>query len=107
MKRLHIILLIIISAFIFSACCGMPKRSLSTVGNEGTLKFTISPDNADIYVDGTLVGKASNYDGRKQVMSLTGRHTIEIKAEGYHSYSLEVVVGAGAQSDFNATLSKK
>lgn len=109
MKRSNIVILsVIFSAFLISACCGMPKRSVSTVSNAGFLKIVANPDDADVYIDGTLVGKAREFDGRKQVLQLeSGRHKIEIKKDGYHSYSRDTMVGAGATDEFKVTLSEK
>jgi hypothetical protein len=109
MKRSYTyILTIILAAFLISSCCGMPKTSVSTISNAGFVKITASPEDADVYIDGTRVGTAMEYDGRKQVLELeSGKHKIEIKKEGYHSYSREVMVGAGATENIKVTLSKQ
>jgi uncharacterized membrane protein len=86
----------------------MPKKTLSTIPNAGFLKIIANPEDADVYIDGTVVGKAMDFDGRKQILELAaGRHKIEIKKDGYHSYFRDIMVGAGATEDFKVTLSKK
>jgi len=100
--------LIIIALFLLSACCGMPQSQISTKSNAGILKISATPDDADVYIDGVLQGKAREFDGRSKVLELTaGRHKIEIRAEGYHSFSRDIMVGAGAVDDVKVTLAKK
>lgn len=109
MKKIYSIsLLIILSAFVFSGCFGRPQSELSTVSNSGFLKIIAIPDDAQVYIDGVLTGSARDFDGRVKVLELTsGKHKIELKAQGYYSYSRDVMVGARATKDFNITLSKE
>lgn len=109
MKRYYITsLLIILAAFLISSCCGMPKKSVSTVANAGFVKITADPEDADVYVNDAHVGKAAEFNGKKQVLELSaGRYKIELKKDGYYNYSREMMVGAGATEDLKVTLEKK
>jgi uncharacterized membrane protein len=109
MKRYYTTtLLIVLAAFLISSCCGMPKKSVSTVANAGFIKIIADPESADVYVNDAHVGKASEFNGKKQVLELSaGRYKIELKAEGYYSYSRDMMVGAGATEDLKVTLEKK
>ena len=109
MKKIYTVTLILaLLSFVAGACCGLPKTSLSTVANEGFVKILAVPEDADVYINGVNSGAAKNYDGKKQVMALpAGRHKIEIKKQGYHPYSREMMVGAGATETIKITLSAK
>ena len=107
-RNFTFIITILLTVFLMSACCGMPKKSLSTVSNVGDVKITANPESAEVYLDGALVGKAKNFDGSPNVLQLeSGRHSIEIKADGYNSYSREMMVGAGATETISVILMKK
>lgn len=53
----------------------------------GTVKFTTAPAGADIYIDGKHEGKAP-----AQIPAMKGRHSIEVRLDGYIPYKGEVEV---------------
>ena len=57
----------------------------------GSIRLKVNPDSASVYVDGTLVGKATDFDGLTAVIIWSSRaasHLIEISgADGYETYS--------------------
>ena len=51
-----------------------------------SLKFTVLPKDAEVYVDGALAGKIDDFDGRFQSLKLPpGTHEIVVYREGYRS----------------------
>ena len=60
------------------------------------VSFEITPVDADVFVDGTYVGRVSNFGPRSQPLSVTpGRHLIEIRRQGYQTLSFDADVAAG------------
>jgi hypothetical protein len=56
----------------------------------------MTPVDADVYVDGTLVGRVSDFGPLSQPLSVApGRHLIEIRREGYQTLSFDADVAAG------------
>lgn len=48
----------------------------------GGLSFEITPDDADVYVDGTYVGRAGDFSAYYQPLTLVpGRHRVELEAD--------------------------
>lgn len=81
------------------AGCGVVSQTKSE-SNAGALAFDVEPDDAVIYVDGRAIGEAGDFDGEDKVLEIpSGRHKIEIKAEGcrpfyqdiYSSYSTDTI----------------
>jgi len=51
-----------------------------------SLKFTVTPKDAEVYLDGVLAGKIDDFDGRFQSLKLPpGAHEIVVYREGYRS----------------------
>ena len=51
-----------------------------------SVKFTVLPKDAEVYVDGALAGKIDDFDGRFQSLKLPpGTHEIVVYREGYRS----------------------
>ncbi len=101
-------ILLIVSLFsFFLISCGMPVETLKAVGNEGLLKIVADPGSAEVYVDGNFVGKARAYNGNPGLLKLThGTHTIELRKDGYQSYTRRVFVGNEALEPINIMLLK-
>jgi hypothetical protein len=58
-------------------------------------------------VDGALVGTVDEFDGLGHHLEIeAGRHQIELRADGYESYSSEIAVQAGRTVTERATLKK-
>jgi hypothetical protein len=54
------------------------------------VSFEITPDTAEVYVDGAYVGTASTFGPSSQPLSLTpGRHRVEVRAPGYETMSFD------------------
>jgi hypothetical protein len=79
---------------------GYPQPGAVTVQPGTTsgagVSFEITPVDADVYVDGTLVGRVSNFGPLSQPLPMApGRHLIEIRREGYQTLSFDADVAAG------------
>lgn len=100
-----VILYIILSMTVMAGCATTPKVADST---HGSITITAAPEDADIIVDGKSIGKVSDYGSeRKQLKLGPGTHKVEIKSDGYYSYSRDVTVGTGTTEDINVNLNKK
>jgi hypothetical protein len=62
----------------------------------GGVSLEITPNNAEVYVDGEYVGLVQDFDGTQQPLTLTaGSHRLEIRAAGYEPLTLDVNVNPG------------
>jgi len=102
MKRLSFLFLV---TFLVFAGCGMPKETRRGVGNEGFLTIQAVPDDAEVYVDGQLVGKAGQYESAPLELS-SGTHRIEIRKAGYLSEFREVYAGNQSRHTLKVNLRK-
>lgn len=59
----------------------------------GSLRLKIKPSNAQVYIDGNLVGVVDSFDGAFQKLTVNaGPHHVELRAEGYQTTSFDVVI---------------
>jgi hypothetical protein len=64
--------------------------------NTGGVSFEITPGTAEIFVDGSYVGRTEDFGTNRQPLGLpAGRHHIEIKASGYQTMSFDADIVAG------------
>jgi serine/threonine-protein kinase len=65
-------------------------------------RFSTSPDQARLYVDGKFVGIADDWDGRgggKELEFSNGTHRVRLELPGYQTLSIEIVASASAEDD--------
>jgi hypothetical protein len=73
----------------------------------GGVSIEVSPSSASVFVDGTYMGRASEFGETAQPLGLaTGRHHIEIRAEGYKTMTFDANVVTGQVTPFRATLQR-
>jgi hypothetical protein len=73
----------------------------------GGVSIEVTPSSASIFVDGTYMGRASDFGATAQPLGLTsGRHHVEIRAEGYRTMTFDANVVAGQVTPFRATLQR-
>ena len=66
-------------------------------GEQGNLKLKVKPRTAKVYVDGYFVGTVDEFDGSFQKLALnTGRHKVEVKADGFETAEFDVLINAAA-----------
>jgi len=64
--------------------------------NEGGVSFEITPDDADVYVDGVNVGRVSDFGPTSQPLSIApGRHRIQLRRAGYQDLVIDADVHVG------------
>ncbi len=62
-------------------------------GVKGGIKLKVTPDDAEVLVDGYYVGRVDEFNGVFQRLNiLAGPHRIEIRAPGYETLALDVRV---------------
>jgi len=83
------------------AAAPAPASAPATSEGTETMAVTSTPDGAEIYVDGSLVGNAS-----ATLKLKPGKHTITCKMSGYKDWSRDVSAEAGSEAHLNATLDK-
>jgi PEGA domain len=86
-----------------------PPRGTSVTAQPGTasggISFEISPATAEVYIDGTYVGRVSELGPTTQPLALTpGRHHVEIRAAGYQTMVMDSDVTAGQVIPYQGTM---
>jgi hypothetical protein len=62
----------------------------------GSLRLKIKPREAQVYVDGYLVGDVDSFDGAFQKLGIeSGGHKVELKADGYQPLQFDVLITPG------------
>lgn len=72
--------------------------------NTGPVDLNVSPKNAQVYLNGTLVGKARRFDGFPGYLWLPeGEHELILYMDGYETVvkNVEVVAGVKLETDIN------
>jgi hypothetical protein len=101
MKKVAIFIL----AFIFIWGCGLPQEARRGVGNEGFLIVLATPNDAEVYVDGELVGRAEQCE-KNPVELKSGSHKIEIRKPGFAPEVREVYAGNQSRHTLKINLKK-
>jgi hypothetical protein len=83
----------------------MPQETRRGVGNEGFLLIQADPDDAEVYVDGRLAGRAGKYESDPLELS-SGTHKVEILKVGYVSETREIYVGNQSRHTLKVNLRK-
>ena len=85
--------------------CGLPQETRRGVGNEGFLIIQAIPEDAEIYINGELVGRAEQF--QKNPLELrSGTHKVEIRKAGYSSEYREIFVGNQSRHTIKVNLKK-
>jgi hypothetical protein len=66
-------------------------------------EFNVTPDDAIVTVEGKVIGKADDWDGkgdgRTYMLSRPGRHLVKLARQGYRTTWIEIVVSPMAQDE--------
>ena len=74
----------------------------------GSLRLRVSPSNAKVYLDGTLIGTVDEFDGLgSHLAAEAGLHQLELRADGYEPFKTTVKVEAGKTLTARASMKKK
>jgi len=69
------------------------------------VSFDITPSDASVFVDGTLVGAVNNFSPTSTPLTLVpGRHHIEVRAPGYKTLKFDVDAIAGQVIPYHGAL---
>jgi len=79
--------------------------SVAVQANMGGLSFQITPQAADIYIDGGLVGNVGQFGPQSQPLGVpAGHHRVEIRSNGFRTMAFDVDVVAGQVLPYQGTL---
>jgi hypothetical protein len=74
---------------------------------KGVLHLNVKPHDAEVYIDGGLVGKASQFEGVFHKLRLeAGVHRVELRAPGYAPLVVNVRIQPGESMTYRGTLEK-
>lgn len=83
-------------------------RERETRREVGSIRLRVNPDAAQVYIDGALVGTVKEFSGLKNHLELDGGpHKIELRADGYETYTGEITVEVGKTLTERIRLKKK
>jgi hypothetical protein len=78
-----------------------------TKDEKGVLHLSVQPHDAEVYVDGGLVGKANQFEGVFHKLRLeAGVHRVELRAPGYAPLVVNVRIQAGESMTYRGALEK-
>jgi len=92
-----------------------PPRASGSVGvrpgqpstNVGGVSFDITPETAEVYVDGSLAGTVGEFTPSTRPLDLPpGHHRIEIRASGYRTLTFEENIVAGQVLPFQGEMER-
>jgi hypothetical protein len=73
----------------------------------GSVRLRANPRDAKVYIDGALAGTVDDFDGLSNHLKLgAGKHQLELRADGYETYSAEIEVQAGRTRTERANLKR-
>lgn len=74
----------------------------------GSIRLRVKPSEAQVYLDGTLIGKVDDFDGlTSHLAAKAGQHQIELRADGYEPLKLTVEVEANKTLTTRASMKKQ
>jgi hypothetical protein len=77
----------------------------ASVTASGGLSFEITPETAEVYVDGGYVGTTGQFSPTSQPLTLSpGHHRVELRAMNYQSMTFDADVPAGQVIPYKGTL---
>jgi len=79
--------------------------SMTVQANMGGLSFQITPQAADLFIDGGFVGNVSQFTPQSQPLGVpAGHHRVEIRSDGFRTLAFDVDVVAGQVLPYQGTL---
>jgi PEGA domain-containing protein len=81
--------------------------SVTVQANMGGLSFQITPQAADIFIDGGFVGNVGQFTPQSQPLGVpAGHHRVEIRSEGFRPMAFDVDVVAGQVLPYQGTMQR-
>jgi PEGA domain len=73
----------------------------------GSIRLRVNPKTAKVYIDGGLVGTVDEFDGLSDHLELeAGPHRLELKADGFETYTGTLIVSEGKTMTERVNLKK-
>jgi hypothetical protein len=73
----------------------------------GGISFEITPENAEVFVDGRFMGTAGEFGPNAEPLGVaSGRRRIEVRASGYRTMTFDADVQSGQVIPFQGTLQR-
>jgi len=92
-RTVPLLVLAVLLAAAFPGLSGCyPKSQIYGVGNEGGLVFDVNPPEAEVVLDGVAQGPASAFTQERYLKVSPGSHKLQLRLEGYETYSREIYV---------------
>jgi|SRR6185369_1918134 len=88
---------------------GYAPLTMTTPANDekGVLHFRVKPRKAEVYIDGTLVGSANEFEGLFHKLKLEpGVHRLELRASGYVPLMVNIRIQPGESITYRGELEK-
>ena len=101
-------ILVIVPLLFLLGGCVYPYKQVQTLDNRPGLYIVGASHNALLYVDGSEIGLATNYNGNPNVLLLEpGTHRIEIHQGSDVVYSSDVFLGEGTRREIKLSNTKR
>ena len=76
--------------------------------NLGGLSFDITPKDAQVLVDGNVVGTVEQFSPSSQPLGLSaGHHRVEVEAQGYRTISFDVDIVSGQVVPYQGAMERR
>jgi hypothetical protein len=80
-----------------------PVRSIRSPGHFGLLVLQVQPGDAQVFIDGELWGSLAGLNGLS-IHLTAGRHRLEIRKDGFATFSTDVDIRQGETAPLNVKL---
>lgn len=96
--------------FVAASAQAQPVDPLEASGGGddlGAIDFDVDPEDAEVYLDGEMIGIADNFDGFPSYLWLRkGTYDVVVYRPGYQTLARQVSLNPGEMVDFNDTLQR-
>ena len=76
-------------------------------GRSGDVKFDVTPDDAEIYVDGFYAGIVDDFDGTQHLQLSPGTHRLSIERTGYEKIDVDILIASERTLTYRAQLKRQ
>ena len=102
--KLYAAFALALAAVVVAAGCSVPHSVVKGQSNNGLFALIVQPADAQVVVDGNLIGKASAYNGKHGYLEIaSGTHRLEIRRDGYQPFVRDVY-SSNAVQEIHVTL---
>jgi hypothetical protein len=83
------------------------SRAPEPAKTTGSLRIKANVDEAKVYIDGALAGTVDEFNGLSEHLELeSGSHVLELRADGYQTYTDDVIVEIGKTRTVRISMDK-